>query len=61
MYVDAEPVRIRARILRPIPALRGLEAELSSAHGERIGPLPMDPEGEWWGARSPISPTECIA
>jgi hypothetical protein len=48
VYVDADPVTFRARILRPIPALKGLEAELRPARGGTIGPVPMTPAGEEW-------------
>jgi hypothetical protein len=48
VYIDADPVTIGARILRPIPGLKGLEAELCPARGEPLGPVPMVPSGGAW-------------
>jgi hypothetical protein len=48
VYVNPQPIIFRAKVLRPIPALKGLEAELRPARGAPIGPLPLAPVGEEW-------------
>ncbi len=57
LYGGAEPVRLRARILRSLLPLTGLEAELQTpGAASPIGPLPLTPAGDSWELTVPDLP-----